>query len=255
MPLLGTQALDVAIAGNPICSELDLEIRAGQCWGVLGRNGAGKTTLLLTLAGLRPAQQGEIRLDGESLHNLPRRRIARRLGVLFQDYSDPFPATVLETALIGRHPHLGRLDWESARDLSLAREALRQVGLEDFEQRPVGTLSGGERRRLAIATLLTQDPALALLDEPVNHLDLNFQIRMLDQLSQRAKRDGGAVMMVLHDVNLAHRFCDRLLLMFGNGETQQGPASEIATEANLERLYDHPVTTVAGPRGPVMVPL
>ncbi|RCX24939.1 ABC transporter ATP-binding protein [Thioalbus denitrificans] len=252
--LLETAGLTVEVGGVRVCAGLELAVAPGQCWGILGRNGTGKTTLLHTLAGLRPPAAGRIRLDGRALPGLERRTVARRLGILLQDYVDAFPSTVLETALTGRHPHLGPWEWEGPADLAAARAALGRVGLGAFESRPVQTLSGGERRRLAIATLLTQDPALYLLDEPTNHLDLNHQVSVLEELSRTLRRGGRAALMVLHDPNLAARFCDRLLLLHGEGVTQAGPATDLLTAANLERLYRHPMRAIPTPSGTAWLP-
>ena len=254
MSLLETRGLEIEVGGRRLCRGLDLRLEPGQCWALLGRNGAGKTSLLHTLAGLRPASSGEIALDGQSLAHLGRRQIARRLGLMFQDSADPFPSSVLETALLGRHPHLGPWGREDAEQLELARRALAQVGLEAFEQRPVASLSGGERRRLALASLLTQDPRLALLDEPVNHLDLPQQQRQLQLLRRRCEQ-GKAVLMVLHDVNLALRFCTHLLLLYGDGRHDQGPLEQVAERERLEQLYGHPLVEIQGPRGRLLVPV
>lgn len=246
MTLLATRQLRVDIAGKRIGGDLDLAVAAGQCWAVLGANGSGKTTLLHTLAGLRPAAAGTIELDGRPLGHWSRRAIARRLGILLQESDDPFPATVLETALIGRHPHLGPWQWEGPEDHALAHQALAEVELTGFEHRGVDTLSGGERRRLALATLRVQDPQLALLDEPTNHLDLHHQIRLLGQLRDHARASGGALMMALHDVNLAARFCDHALLVFADGEVLHGPAAQLLRADYLTCLYHHPIEEVAG---------
>ncbi len=251
--MLETRNLDVTIAGKAVCRGLDLAIEAGQCWAVLGRNGVGKTTLLHTLAGLREPECGDIRLQDKPLARLSRRSIARTLGVVFQDNEDPFPATVMETALIGRHPHLGNWRWERNDDKMRAMQALKNLRLESLANRPVSTLSGGERRRLAIATLLTQDPPLGLLDEPTNHLDLNFQVSVLELLKKLCTR-GQAMLMILHDINLALRFCDHLLLLLGNGRYLLGKTSSLGSSANLSLVYQHPLTELSGPRGPVMVP-
>jgi len=254
MILLETQQLEVQVADIQVCRDLNLKIEAGQCWGILGRNGAGKTTLLHTLAAMRMPLAGQIALDGSDINQLSRRQIAQHLGVLFQDSEDPFPATVMETALIGRHPHLGRWGWEGPDDHKYASDALRAVNLETMAARQVSTLSGGERRRLAIATLLAQNPALALLDEPTNHLDLNQQIAVLQLLKHRLTNENQAMLLVLHDVNLAMRFCDQLLFLFGDGETLQGPTMEIANEENLMRLYNHPLMELQTPHGPAFLP-
>lgn len=241
MSLLSAHALTVEIGDILVCRELDFALKPGQCWGLLGANGTGKTTLLHTLAGLIPPKAGEIRLNGQSLPHIPRRTRARQLGLLPQDNHDPLPATVLETALIGRHPHLHAWQWESAQDLAIARQALTAVELAQAEQRQTGTLSGGERRRLALATLLTQSPRIQLLDEPANHLDLRHQIGLLALIRDQAFLHGGTLMMSLHDINLAARFCDHLLLLFGNGETLAASTAEALTPGHLQRLYGHPV--------------
>ncbi|GAB4291459.1 MAG: ABC transporter ATP-binding protein [Thiohalomonadaceae bacterium] len=249
MELLRAVSLDIAVAGRRLLHHLSLTISRGQCWALLGANGAGKTTLLHTLAGLRPAQGGSLWLQGTPLARLPRRAIAQRLGLLPQDSSDSFPATVLETALIGRHPHLGRWQNEGPQDVALARQALAQVGLTGHEARPCHTLSGGERRRLALATLLTQAPLLLLLDEPSNHLDLHHQIAALDHLRGLADSGEHGVLMALHDVNLAARYCDQVLLLFGDGRWQAGPAATLLTADTLSQLYGHPITEISGPDG------
>ena len=166
-PLLETRQLTVSIGGNSVCRDLDLRLQAGQRLAILGRNGAGKSTLLSVLAGLRKAQSGAVLLDGAGYASLGPRQSALIRGWLPQARGDAFASTVLETAMVGRHPHLARWDWESEHDARIVRQALAAVDLAAFEQRDVQTLSGGERQRLAIATLLTQEPQLFLLDEPL----------------------------------------------------------------------------------------
>jgi len=252
--LLSTEALDVRVGPVTVCRRLDLEIGAGECWGVLGANGAGKTTLLYALAGLRPPAAGEVRLDGQPIGQVPRRQVARRVGLVFQDLVDPFPASVLETVLVGRHPHLSPFEWESEKDFELARSALDAVGLAGLERRTVHSLSGGERRRLAIAALLVQDPELCLLDEPTNHLDLRYRIEMLDMLTRACGKQRKGLLMVLHDVNLAARFCSHLLLLFGDGVTESGRADVLLDEDRLSRLYGHPIRQIAAGSPPVFQP-
>lgn len=253
-PLLETRGLHLSIGDKLICRDLNLCVRQGERWGVLGVNGVGKTTLLLALAGLKTPQSGKVYLNGTSLNKLPKRQAAQLSGVMFQDSDDTFPASVLETALIGRHPYLQRWEWESVEDEAIARAALQAVGIADLAQRRSNTLSGGERRRLALATLLTQDPALMLLDEPVNHLDLRHQMDTLELLTRQAAQHRKALVMVLHDVNLAARYCDALLLLFGHGEVLQGSVGEVLNEESLSRLYGHPVRRVETAEGALFYP-
>ncbi len=232
---------------------LNLDIRPGQVWGVLGPNGAGKTTLLHTLAGLRRPRSGEVLLDGESLRRQRRRRVARALAVIFQDRLDGFPATVLETVLIGRHPWLAPWDLETAEDVRLAREALARLELSELEARLVNTLSGGERQRVAIATALAQTPELWLADEPTNHLDLRHQVEVMELLHGQAQ-SGNAVFLCLHDLNLAARWCDHLLLLYPDGQACWGPAADMLVPDALERLYDQPLARAEVDGAPVFVP-
>lgn len=243
-PLLETRGLTVSIAGKLVCRDLDLAVGAGDCVGLLGPNGVGKTTLLHSLAGLRPVDAGEVLLDGVPLRSLPRRRVARRLGLLMQQPEDSLPATVLETALIGRHPHLDFWRWESHGDVAIARRALKSVGLDGLEQRAQTALSGGERRRLDLATILTQDPQVFLLDEPAGQLDLHHQLGLLGQLQRISAHEQRAVVMSLHDINLAARFCNRILMLFGEGEAALGAAEEMLIPETLTRLYRVPVRAV-----------
>jgi iron complex transport system ATP-binding protein len=251
---LRTRQLSLRIGARRLVQDLDLEILPGQRWCILGRNGSGKTTLLHGLAGLRPLEAGAVLLDGEAIGALPRRQVARRLGLLSQDHEDVFPASVLQTALSGRHPHLSPWAWESPADRALAMQALERVGLADLAQREVNSLSGGERRRLGIATLLTQDPQFMLLDEPTNHLDLHHQIEVLQALATLGQARGKALVMVLHDVNLAARFCDHALLLFEDGRHGAGPVAEWLSTEHLGRLYGHPMRFIPGQPHPLWMP-
>jgi iron complex transport system ATP-binding protein len=252
--LLDVDGLSVRIGNTQVCRGLDLNLERGQCWGMLGRNGSGKTTLLRTLAGLRAPERGQIRVKGKRVKELPRRVLARTVGVLFQENSESFPTTALESVLMGRHPYLAPWQWEGRSDRWIALRALSRVGLEHAWFRSTDTMSGGEQRRIAIARLLAQSPQIAFLDEPTNHLDLGQQIRVLDLLAGRVRHGERAMLMVLHDVNLALRYCDHLLLLFGDGRVSQGKSSEIATEAALGELYRRPVSLISGPHGPLAIP-
>ena len=253
--ILETKALAVSIGGKQVCRDLNLALRPGERWGMLGLNGVGKTSLLHTLGGARPSDTGEILLKGMSLALTPRREAAQTVGMMFQDSDEAFPSSVLEAALIGRHPHLHAWEWESAQDEAIARSALASVALSGFEARSTATLSGGERRRLALAALLVQDPHLFLLDEPVNHLDVHHQIAALDLLSRLTREQNKTLLMVLHDVNLAARYCDQVLLLFGDGETLLGPTRELLSETNLQRLYNHPMRRISSDVGDFSHPM
>lgn len=252
--LLQTLDLVTDIPGRSHVCALNLSIRAGECWGILGPNGAGKTSLLHTLAGLRPPRAGEVHIKGRPLAGLSRREVARSLGVVFQDHQDSFPATVLETALIGRHPFLRPWDIESAADHAAALDALGQLDLCALSDRLVSTLSGGERQRLAIATVLTQNPEILLLDEPTNHLDMHHQLVVMD-LVRRLTRAGHAAVACIHDVNLAARYCDRVLLLYPGGEACWGATADMLLPRALERLYGQALVAGEVEGIPVFLPV
>ena len=235
--MLRTDRLTLRVADRTLCDRLDVGFNAGENWVILGANGSGKTTLLHALAGLREPDQGGVMLDDIPVRDTPHRQRARRVGVLFQDFESAFPATALETVLTGRYPRLERWQWESAEDYRAAEAALAAVELAGFAQRPLATLSGGERRRVEIAALLAQGAPICLLDEPTNHLDLRHQVRILEMLAGRARRPGRLNIFVLHDVNLAARFGTHGILLFDDGEFLHGPLSDMLARPNLERLY------------------
>jgi iron complex transport system ATP-binding protein len=237
---LGANAVSVRAGARELVHALSAEFNAGEITAVLGRNGAGKTLTLHTLAGLRKPAEGQIALDGVAMPELRRRALALRLGLLPQDLEDAFVSTAIETVLIGRHPHLSLWQWESVRDERIALEALRAVDMEEFALRRTDTLSGGEQRRVAVAALLAQQPAIFLLDEPTNHLDPHHQLAVLTLF--RALADcGSTVITTLHDPTLAARFADRVLLLFGDGRWSLGPVGTALTAASLSELYATPM--------------
>lgn len=235
--MLELRDLTLAVAGRRLCDGLSARLGAGENWVILGANGSGKTTLLHTLAGLRAPDSGQVLLDEQPLRAYSHRARARRLGVLLQDYESSLPATVLEMALTGRHPHLGRWQWEDEAGRALAEKTLATMDLAGFESRLLPTLSGGERRRAEIAALLVQDAPLCLLDEPTNHLDLQHQVDVLALLTARAREPDHLNVMVLHDINLALRFGTHAILLFSDGTTLQGPMADVVTRERLEQLY------------------
>ena len=249
---LACTRLTVEVAGRALVRELDLTIASGTLTAILGRNGAGKTMTLHTLAGLRAPAHGSVTLDGVLLENWPRRALARKLGLLTQTTEDPFPSSVLDSVLVGRHPHIDFWRWESEADRAIARASLAAVALEELAEREVDTLSGGERRRVALATLLAQNPDVFLLDEPINHLDPHHQLDVLKLLRAKAQA-GRTVVMSLHDAGLAARFSDHALLLFGNGEWLSGPTIEVLTPETMTRLYGVAVREISWAGGRTFV--
>lgn len=219
---------------------LDLTLETGQIWGILGPNGVGKTTLLHTLAGLITPREGSVNLAQKPIAEWHRLALAQQVGVMFQEHQDGFPATVLETALLGRFPHLSPWEMETEEDMAMAQQALAQLELSSLSERSISQLSGGERQRTALAALLTQDPTVWLVDEPTNHLDLHHQVAVMKLLQGKAKSNK-LVVMSLHDVNLASSWCSHVLLLYPDRPALMGEAEALLTLEYLQPLYQQPL--------------
>ena len=242
-PLLETKNLSVEIAGKQICHQLNLQVQPGQRWGILGMNGIGKTTLLHTLCGLYTNYTGEIHIAGKLISKIPPKQRALHLGLLLQHTRYIFPASVFQIALTGRHPHLHNKMWETQQDYKITQQVLIKTQLDKIASRQVQYLSGGEHQRLAIATLLIQAPSLYLLDEPVTHLDIDQQIRMMSLFQEKANQQK-SYLAILHDINVALQFCDHLMLLYGHGKVMIGETHQVANKENLQTLYQHPLEKI-----------
>ena len=243
-PLLETEDLLLGAGGRTLVRGMSFRLNAGEVWCLLGPNGSGKSTFLHTAAGLREAQGGALRVAGKAPWDWPAAAAARQRAYLPQNFHDAFSASVLESVMLGRHPHLSRWQWEGEDERELALAALRAVDLSGFERRDVLTLSGGERQRAALAALLVQDAPLLLLDEPVSHLDLHHQILVLELLVKLARDRGRGVLFTVHDLDLAARFASHALLLTPRAPPLQGPIGTVMTEAALERAFGHRVARV-----------
>lgn len=247
LPRLQVQQLALRIGGRDLLQGLELTLRAGECWCVLGRNGAGKSSLLRCLAGLQAPTAGRVLLaDAQgALQPLPSWKaaaLARQRAYLAQDQHDVFGLSVLQTVLLGRYPY-GQ-GWDSADDIARAQSALAELDVVDLAQRDIRTLSGGERQRVALAMTLVQDAPLLLLDEPTNHLDLAHQMA-LAALLQRRCQQGSSALLVLHDINLASRLASHVLLLSPDGRWQAGPAAAVLTAATVSDCLGYPMQYVA----------
>lgn len=241
-PLLEIRNLGLHIGRRLLIRDLSLCINAGELWCILGANGVGKTLLLHTLVGLRKVERGSIRLFDKPLEQWPPLEAARLRGLLPQHIHEAFNATALEVALMGRHPHLARWEWERATDRGIAHAALVAMGVGELAERDVTTLSGGERQRVAIAALLTQDTALMLLDEPIAHLDLRHQVQALRHLVSLAQDRAKAIVFSIHDLNLARRFATHALLFQDGGAVDHGPITDVMNHAALSSAFSHPLS-------------
>jgi iron complex transport system ATP-binding protein len=255
MTQLACEKIGLTIGNVRVVDNFNIDFNPGTFWGLLGSNGVGKTTLLKCLAGLQAAHTGQVLLESSDISSLPRKTLARHLGMLQQHTAYVFDSSVLQTALTGRHPHLAYWQREGPNDIDKANAALAAVDLSGLAGRSVTALSGGEARRLAFAALLVQEPDIMLLDEPSNHLDLKHQVQIMGMIRDRVTVNAGTAIAALHDVNLAARYCSHVLMLFGNGEWCAGSCEEMLSESSLERLYGCPVEKLQARQGARFYPL
>lgn len=239
--MLHADAVEVRVGGRILVSDLDLVVARGECWAVLGRNGVGKSTLMHVLAGLRPADAGRVLIEGQPVAAMPRRSVARHVGVLLQEETRDYWGSARDYAALGRYPHQRGLFGPGPGDREIVERALATMDLDALAGRAYRSLSGGERQRARLAALFAQQPACYLCDEPLQQLDLPHQVAFLEWISHQVQQQHCACMMVLHDLVLANRYCDRLLFLFGDGSYIKGRRDEMMTEENLRRLYGFPV--------------
>jgi len=224
----------------PLFQRITLGIAPGEMVGLLGPNGSGKTTLLKLATGVLTPQEGRVLLGGHDLLHLRRRAIAQRVAVVPQELSVPFAFTVRQMVFLGRTPHLGFLGAERARDRRAVERALAATNTAALADRVFTELSGGERQRVIVAMALSQEPELLLLDEPTAHLDIKHQVEVLALVRQLNRERGVTVLAALHDLNLAARYFDRLVL-FQRGVIADGSSATVLEERRLSRVYDTPV--------------
>ncbi len=244
-----------------LISALDWQIEAAQCWCIIGRNGAGKSTLLRTLAGLREPDGGAVLWQRKALAQWPLQELARARAYLPQSHSDTFGYRAIDTVLAARHPYHDTQYWESNIDLDAAHAALDALDVAALAQRDVRTLSGGERRRVALAAVLAQDTPLLLLDEPALALDLAHQASMMKLLSDLRRQFGKTIVMVSktivmvsHDLNLAQGIATHALLLMEDGGWRAGPVEEIMQPHLLSLCLGYPIEAIAHGNHVLFVP-
>ncbi len=236
-PLLECSALSFRYDGPRVLDDVGFSVAPGEVVGLVGPNGSGKSTLLRVLAGLASPASGAVLVDGAALASLSRPQIARRIGFVPQDFELAFPFSALEVVLTGRHAHLPWPGLERAEDLTIARRAMGDVGVDHLEDRSFHTLSGGERQRTVIAAALAQQPRLLLLDEPTSNLDLHYQEQVLAVVHELAASAGISALLVVHDLNVAMAWCPRVLLLSDGKLLADASPAEVLTEARLDQVY------------------
>ncbi len=241
---------------GPVLRQVSCEVASGDFLAVVGPNGAGKSTLLRVAAGILEPVSGEARLGDDAVLSLPRAEAARRVALVPQETALAFPFSVLQVALMGRHPHLGPWQFEGARDLEAARAALARVGLAGSEERRFHELSGGEKQRVVLARAIAQEAPLLLLDEPTAFLDLRHQVGIYDILADLGAA-GTTVVAVTHDLNLAGAYCKRVMVLRDGAVRALGPPREVLRADLLEEVYGVPLRALQRGDGlpPFIAPL
>jgi iron complex transport system ATP-binding protein len=235
-PLLQIDSITFGYDRQPLLYDIHMQVREGEMIGLLGPNGSGKTTLLRLISGVLRPQQGRILLEGHDLQDWGRRGIARRIAVVPQELHVPFAFTVEQMVSLGRTPYINLLGTRSKHDMIIVREAMQSTEIASLAGRIFNELSGGERQRVIIAMALAQQPKLLLLDEPTSHLDIKYQIEILELVQKLNRQPGITVIAAMHDLNLAARYFPRLLLFQRGIVADAGPA-EVLEPQLLKRVY------------------
>jgi iron complex transport system ATP-binding protein len=226
---------------------INLHVHRGELLGILGPNGSGKTTLLKIMDGILAPDEGEILVNGRSLLSLGRKETARRIAMVSQENYFGFDFSVLEVVLMGRFPHLGRLEFEGDRDVKVALKALDATHTRSLSGRSIHRLSGGEKQRVLIARALAQEPQLILLDEPTSFLDIKYKREIFQLISTLSEDRGLAVVVVTHDLDLTAQYCQRLVLLKQGEIYQMGDPATVITPSNIWTVYDCPVLVDRNP--------
>jgi len=230
---LTVEGVTVQLDGVTILSGTGLVVEPGEFVGLVGPNGSGKSTLLRTIyRALRPLA-GMVCLDGDDLWRLTARESARRTAVVVQEISHDFDFTVYEVVEVGRNPHKGPLDRQTAADERICQGALARVGMAGFAERDFATLSGGEKQRVLVARALAQESRVLVLDEPTNHLDIRFQLDLLDLV----RGLGVTTIAAMHDLHLAAGHCDRLYVLEAGSVVAAGPTNDVLTADLVARVF------------------
>lgn len=256
MTILEIQNLAGGYNSLPAISSMSLSVSAGEWLSIIGANGSGKSTFLKLVCRILALQAGTIFLDGKEIWSQPARLVARKLSLLPQQQTIPQNLTVYQLVSLGRSPYQSWWQWElGVTDKARVEQALEQTQMERMSDRPVEQLSGGERQRAFLALSLAQDAKVLLLDEPTTYLDIRYQLELLELLKQLNQKHGLTLVTVLHDINLAARYSDRIALLKQGQLQSVGTPVQVLTPANLEEVFGVRVVIVETPVGLQICPL
>ena len=234
--------LDFKYAHADILSQVTLDSSPGECMSIVGPNGAGKSTLVKCIVGLLAPRNGRVKIDGENLADMKRMKIAQKVGYVPQSQSSLFPIRVFDMVLLGRRPHLS---WKSSdNDLVKAMKSLVILKIENLAMKNFNEISGGQQQKVIIARALAQETEILLLDEPISNLDIKHQLEVMTLLRELSKKHRITSIIVVHDLNIAARFSDKIVMMKSGQVVTHGTPEKVFTKENIRNVYDVEVEIV-----------
>ena len=236
--LIATKGLNFAYADEPVIRDISLNFQAGEFTGVIGPNGSGKSTLLKLIGGILPSPSETVFFKNRELSHYKKKDLAVSIAWIPQEKQMAFSFKVIDIVLMGRHPYLSPLSFEGEDDYRIAEEAMRQTQVLEFANRSFNEISGGEKQRVMIASAITQKPEVMLLDEPTSALDIKYQVEILSILKRLNEQENKSLILAMHDLNLASKFCKRLILLKKGHVFCEGSPSEVLKKEILEEVYE-----------------
>ncbi len=238
LPLLNVNNLSFTYTETPVLRNVSLPIHSGEWVGVIGPNGSGKSTLIKLLGGLLKAPSNSIHFRNQDIKSYSRLDLAREIAWVPQETTSPFSFTAYEMVMMGRHPYLKAFRFESQDDHDICHRAMEVTSTTEFKARKFSELSGGEKQRVLIASAIVQSPRIMLLDEPTASLDLKYQVQVLDILERLNIQRGITLALAMHDLNLAAKYCHRLILIKDGTIVRDGPPESVLQKEIIEEVYE-----------------
>ena len=250
---LKVNKIEFAYNSTPVLENISMELDRSEVLGIVGPNGTGKSTLIRCIDHILKPRQGSILLDEDDITKMKRMEIAKKMGYVPQSTTRVFPASVIDTVLMGRRPHLG---WKSSEeDMDKVLEILELLGIVEFAMRDFNEISGGQQQKVLIARALAQEADILLLDEPTSNLDIRHQLEVMEILKDVVRKNGISAVMAIHDLNLASRYTDRILMMSGGRIFAAGDPASVLTVENIKCAYGVEVLVKSDGERPYIIPI
>ena len=237
MVLLSVNGVECRYGSVKILEDVSFTVKEGDFVGIIGPNGSGKTTLLKSISRTLKPYKGTIMLDKTDIYSIKSVDLAKQMAIVPQESNIGFSFTALDIVLMGRNPHMKRFQMESEKDMTIVRKAMNRTNTWQLADRPINELSGGEKQRVVIARALAQEPKVLLLDEPLTHLDMINQLEIMDLVKELCVKEHLIVLAVIHDLNLAARYCSSILLLKGAKIFAAGTVENVLTSENIKAVF------------------